>query len=172
VPRLVKQKNPTPPDSHPELPTDPDIILPRIRRPIHLVQELELTVFIGGCLGALSRYGITLQYPSKGGAWPTATFIVNMVGAFVLGLLLESLAQHGKDVGLRRLLRLGIGTGFIGAFTTYSTLAIDADLLVRRNHFALALAYTVISVAGGLILSALGIQFGTAYHRKQSRQRS
>jgi fluoride exporter len=90
-----------------------------------------------------------------------------MVGAFMLGTLLESLARRGEDAGLRRLLRLGIGTGFIGAFTTYSTLAIDADLLVKGNHIELAALYTTISVAGGLVLSAAGIQLAAAHHKQQ-----
>jgi CrcB protein len=158
---------PPQPDSHPELPLDPDIVLPRIKQPIHLVQEYQLTVFVGGCLGALARYGVALLYPDKDGTWPTATFLVNMAGAFVLGCLLEGLARRGEDAELRRFLRLGIGTGFIGAFTTYSTLATDADLLMKDNHLALAIAYTLISVAGGLLFSAVGIKLATAHHKLQ-----
>ena len=168
----MTQKNPALPDSHPELPIDPDVVFPRVRRPTHLAQEFQLTVFIGGCLGALSRYGITLLYPGKEGGWPTATFIVNMLGAFVLGALLEGSARRGEDIGLRRLLRLGIGTGFIGAFTTYSTLAIDADLLIKDNHIGLALAYTLTSVSVGILLTTFGIQLATAHHQKQMRRRS
>ncbi len=159
--------NPT--DTHPELPIDSDIVLPRMRRPIHLVAEYQVAVFVGGGLGAWVRYGVTLLYPAKDGAWPTATFLVNMVGALVLGLLLEALARRGEDKGLRRLLRLGIGTGFIGAFTTYSTLAVDADLLVKGNCLVLAAAYTLMSVAGGVVLSALGIQLAAAHHKQREQ---
>src|SRR5579872_7347401 len=101
------------PDSHPELPIDPDIVLPPIYRPVHLLWEFQITVFIGGCLGALGRYGLTLRYVDRAGQWPTATFMVNLVGSCMLGMLLEGLARRGEDVGLKRLLRLGVGTGFI-----------------------------------------------------------
>jgi CrcB protein len=159
-----------PPDTHPELPVDPDIVLPRVRRPVHLVGEFQLTVFAGGCLGALSRYGLTLLYPAKDGSWPAATFLVNLLGAFILGLLLEGLARRGDDTGARRFVRLGIGTGFLGAFTTYSTLAVDANLLVKNGHVPLAAAYTFASVAAGLLLSALGIQIAAAHHRRQKER--
>ena len=158
------------PDTHPELPVDPDVVLPRKRRPLHMTTEYQLVVFAGGCLGALARYGVALRYPAHDGAWPAATFAVNMLGAFVLGLLLEALARRGEDRGLHRLLRLGLGTGFIGAFTTYSTLAVDADLLVKGEHTALAAVYTLLSVAGGVILSATGIRLAAAHHKQQLRK--
>lgn len=160
--------NLSPPDKHPELPVDPDIVLPRMRRPIHLVGEFQLTVFVGGCFGALSRYGLALLYhPAKDGSWPVATFLVNLMGAFILGLLLEGLARRGDDTGARRFVRLGIGTGFLGAFTTYSTLAVDADLLVKNGHVPLAAAYTLTSILAGLLLNALGIRIATAHNRRQ-----
>ncbi|HUB93660.1 MAG TPA: CrcB family protein [Verrucomicrobiae bacterium] len=157
-------------DAHPELPVDPDVVLTRPQVTIHLARTYQLTVFIGGCLGALTRYTITLLLPTKTDQWPMATFIVNMLGALALGVLLEGLARSGPDVGLRRFLRLGIGTGFIGAFTTYSTLAVDADLLVRNGDPVRAGVYTLISVVGGILLSALGIWLAGTHHKLRTRQ--
>ena len=54
------------------------------------------------------------------GGVPVATFGINVVGAFLLSVLLELLAKHGLDIGWSRRVRLGVGTGALGGFTTYS----------------------------------------------------
>ena len=156
-------------DTHPELPLDPDVIKPGVYKwPPHFTPSLLLIVFIGGCLGALARYWVTLQLPTSSNGWPTATFIVNLLGAFLLGFLLEGLIRLGSDEGARRIARLGIGTGFIGAFTTYSTFAVETDLLVHTHHASMALLYVISSLAGGTLLSSGGI-FIAAMHHKQHR---
>ena len=94
-----------------------------------------------------------------------ATFAINLVGAFVLGLLLEALARSGEDLGWRHGIRLFAGVGFCGAFTTYSTLALDAVQLGRHGAWPAAALYTLGSVGGGLILAALGIALGAAHAR-------
>ncbi|HEX5455978.1 MAG TPA: CrcB family protein [Candidatus Saccharimonadales bacterium] len=157
-------------DSHPELPLDPDVVQPgRYRWPIHLTPALQLAVFIGGCFGTLARYGVALRLPVQDGAWPAATFAVNMIGAFLLGFLLEALARAGKDKGRRRLIRLLVGTGFIGSFTTYSSLAVEIDLLSRNGHHMTAILYAWATIIFGLILSILGIQAASMYLKQRKK---
>lgn len=149
-------------DSHPRLPLDPDAVQPGVYKwPPHLTLSLQLIVFVGGCLGTLARYGVIMVFPNPTDGWPVATFVVNLVGAFVLGLLLQSLFRQDSDQEKYQLLRLGVGTGFIGAFTTYGSFAVETDLLVTNQHIAMSVTYAVATVILGLLLSALGIYIAT-----------
>ncbi len=88
------------------------------------------------------------------------TFAINAAGAFLLGLLLEGLARTGPDTGWRQRVRLGLGTGVLGSFTTYSTLAVDVDELLRGQHWWAAGSYAAGSVLAGLVATVLGIALG------------
>lgn len=134
---------------------------------MHLSPLFLAVVLAGGSLGTLARYGLGLALPTGAGEWPTGTFTCNLLGAFLLGALLEELARRGPDAGTRRLVRLAAGTGFIGAFTTYSTLAVDTDLLVRGSHPALGAGYAVATVLAGLLMSAAGIRSASGRHRRR-----
>ena len=113
-------------------------------------------VFLGGAGGTLARWAVGLVVPHVAGV-PVGTFAVNLVGAFVLGALLEHLARRGPDDGRRRALRLTFGTGFCGGFTTYSALANDTATLLRAGLAGQALAYALGTVVLGLAASGLGI---------------
>ena len=119
----------------------------------------------GGMLGAAAREAIEQAWRASPRAFPAATFLINLVGAFILGLLLEALVSSGDDMGWRRRARLIGGTGFCGAFTTYSTFAVEAVQLARHGSWVVAGAYIVVSVIGGLVLAALGIVVGAARAR-------
>lgn len=158
-------------DSHPNLPLDPDVVQPgQYRWPPHFTPSLLFFVFLGGCAGAYARYWVSMQIPPVADGWPSATFAVNLLGAFLLGFLLEGLARIGDDRGARRLVRLAIGTGFIGAFTTYSTFASDIYGLVQHNHIVLSVIYGLITVIGGLVLSAFGIWVASSHHKRRERR--
>ena len=119
-------------------------------------------------LGTAARYALTLHWPVRAGGWPWATFTVNLLGALVLGFLLEALARRGPDAGRRRLLRLGAGTGFLGAFTTFSALAVETDLLVHAAAPALAVGYALASVLGGLLAAVAGIALAAGHERRRA----
>ena len=129
--------------------------LPRRTAPLHLTPAALGLVAGGGMAGTAARYAMTLMVPSRHG-WPVATLSVNLIGAFVLGLLLEALARR-PDEGVRQRLRLVVGTGFCGAFTTYSALAVEIDLLLRTGQATTAIAYAVTTVVAGFLVCTLGI---------------
>jgi CrcB protein len=119
----------------------------------------------GGVPGAAAREALEQALPPAGREFPAATFLINLVGAFALGLLLEALVRSGDDAGWRRRARLIGGTGFCGAFTTYSTLAVETVQLTRHGAWPVAAGYLAASVAGGLLAAAAGIAIGAARAR-------
>lgn len=163
-------------DQHPELPVDPDPLRPGRQpgagRPVHARPLPLAAVALGGLLGAPTRYLTSEWLPTPTDGWPTATFLVNVAGAFVLGLLLEALARSGPDTGRRRMVRLFAGTGFCGALTTYSTLAVEIDLLAGHDRQGLAAGYALASVAAGLLAATAGISVAAGGHRARTRRRS
>ncbi len=158
-------------DTHPELPLDPDVVQPGVyRRPLHFTPLFLAAVFLGGMAGTEARYWVGLRLSTPIYGWPVATLAVNLIGAFVLGLLLEGLVRLGADRGASRAVRLTVGTGLLGAFTTYSTFMADADLLLRSHSYGTAAEYVVVSVIGGLMLSTLGIWAAASHHRRRERR--
>jgi fluoride exporter len=131
--------------------------------PLHRQVVPGILVFVGGALGTAARYGLGHALPTESGRWPTGTFVANLVGALVLGALLEALVRAGPDAGWRRRLRLLVGTGFCGGLTTYSTLAVEGDLLLRDHHQTLALAYLSATVVVGLLATVAGIALAATF---------
>jgi CrcB protein len=96
----------------------------------------------GGALGAAARYGTGLALPPRLDAFPIATFLVNVVGAVILGAVA---ALPADWLTAHELTRPAIGTGFCGGLTTFSTMTLE---IYQRSaaHSALAAAYAVISL--------------------------
>ncbi|MGC4960437.1 fluoride efflux transporter FluC [Gordonia sp. DT101] len=148
-------------DPHTELPTDPDAV-----RPLHLRVDALAWVFAGGMAGTGLRYGVEQWLPAEGTGWPWGTFLVNLLGAFLLGALLEGLVRAGDDDGWRRRTRLLAGTGFCGSFTTYSSFALEASLITYRGAPLVAFGYGVTTVIVGLCCAWLGIAAAGALLRR------
>jgi CrcB protein len=127
-------------------------------RPAHLHWRYVGLVALGGTFGTAAREALVLAIPPLG-AFPLAVFLINIAGTFLLGLLLEALARHGADSGNRRTLRLLLGTGFLGGFTTYSALAVDSALLVGGVG-GLGLLYALGTVVVGAAATWGGIAIG------------
>jgi CrcB protein len=159
-------------DSHPKLPLDPDTDHLKSIRPIHTDGAHIAIVGFGAFFGTLARYNIGEWLPNSIDEWPTATLIINVTGAFLLGVLLQALLHSGPDEGGRRMLRLMLGTGFMGAFTTYSSLATSIVLLIRSEELTLAIAYAVLSVVLGVVAVALGIKLATVYYKKKKARKA
>lgn len=126
----------------------------------HMTVWSCLAVFVGGCLGSGVRITLGTLQPSAV-AWPWMTMLINLTGAFILGCLLEYFAQTGEDVGSHKLWRLGLGTGVIGGYTTYSTFILESDTRLTHHEFLLGMAYLVSSVLVGLVCAGLGVWAGS-----------
>lgn len=111
-----------------------------------------LLVGAGGACGAMARYGVglVLKSPVSGFAW--ATFSVNIIGSLLMGLLFGWMSRHsGPHEGLRLLL----GVGLLGGFTTFSAFSMDVLTLLEKRDFLMAGFYAGGSVLGGLLAFAL-----------------
>lgn len=105
-------------------------------------------VFAGGALGTATRAGsATLTAPAPG-HWPWATFTVNVVGAFILGFVITRLLERLPLSAYRRPL---LGTGLCGGLTTFSTMQVETLQMIERQLYGMAAAYTVVSIAAGLL---------------------
>ena len=113
-------------------------------------------VFVGGALGTSIRAALEAAFPAQPGGWPWATFLINVSGAFLLGLLLETLSRRGPDVGARRLVRLGLGTGVMGGYTTYSTFTLETVRLIGSGAMLAGIGYALGSVLIGLAAALAG----------------
>jgi CrcB protein len=139
------------------VPLDPDVEFeppggwdprPRRRRFIRPQVIIVASLAVGGSIGAIARYAISLALPTVTGRFPWGTFIINVSGSFLLGFLLIILIEQFP---MGRLARPVIGTGVLGAYTTFSTFMVEALLLVRAGDPGLALAYLASSLVLGLV---------------------
>jgi fluoride exporter len=103
-------------------------------------------IYAGGVIGALARVGLAEALPHGVDAWPWATFIVNMVGAALLGWFVTRLGERLPPSTYRRPF---LATGICGALTTFSTLQLELFRMVDGGYPALALAYAAATIAGG-----------------------
>ena len=136
----------------------------RARPPVHLHPGLVLVVITGGTVGTLARYGLSTVLPAPGG-WPLPTLVINLVGAFLLGVLLEALVRRGPDAGRLRMIRLLAGTGFMGAFTTYSAFALETTALLETGRTTDAVVYVAATLLGGALATLAGIRSAAGHHR-------
>jgi len=135
--------------------------------PLHLRPGAIALVFVGGAVGTLARYLLALVLPPIGGL-PIATLLVNVVGAFLLGVLLGGIAKRGAESRRGRTLRLLIGTGVMGGFTTYSTLAVETAQLIGGGNGWLGAGYALGTLVIGLGASLLGIAAGATLVRPRA----
>lgn len=117
-----------------------------------------LAIAIGGTLGCWARYGVTVLIQRLwGAAFPYATLSINVLGSFLMGFLfivtLERLTVEPH-------VRIGILTGFLGGFTTFSTFSMEALLLAQQGEAAKSALYIALSVGLGLIAAFAGAYIG------------
>lgn len=114
-----------------------------------------LLVGAGGFLGAVLRYGITVLLFNAGPRdFPLATFLINVTGAFALGFFMTFAAERAH---LEPEVRLFVATGFLGAYTTFSTFEFETYELVQTGLYAWAAANLLGSVAAGFAAVQLGV---------------
>ncbi len=125
---------------------------PNLRTPI--------AISLGAIAGALSRYYLTLWFAQRfGTAFPYGTFFINLTGCFAMGFFvtfaLERVATIPPEV------RLMVTTGFLGAYTTFSTYGLESLTLLRERNFPAASFYW----AGSAILGVICVQLGVILAR-------
>lgn len=116
-------------------------------------------VSLGGALGAPARYGIAQLVYITPGTFPWGTFWINVSGSFAVGFVLILVLERFPPT---RYIRPFVATGFLGAYTTYSTLAVETDLLIKNGHWPIALAYAAASLTTGLVAAWVGMVLARA----------
>jgi CrcB protein len=117
-----------------------------------------LVVGAGGFLGAIARYAVGVWIETF---WrrdfPLATLLVNVTGCFILGFFLALAAER---ISITPMMRLLVATGFVGAYTTFSTFEYETQRLTTTGAFGWALVNVLTSVVAGYAAVQLGVAFG------------
>ncbi len=116
-----------------------------------------LAIFVGGAIGTVARYLMEAHHPLAPGAFPWSTLLINLSGSLVVGLLVPISEHVANRAPLVRPLLI---VGFLGGWTTYSTLAIESSLLAKDGDVGSSLAYLAATVFGGLALVVVGNALG------------
>ncbi|MBW8348984.1 fluoride efflux transporter CrcB [Bacillus sp. IITD106] len=111
-----------------------------------------LYVAIGGFFGAIARYGVSQLIKQNNLNFPFATFFVNTIGSFLLGIVIGSVFHSS--------IRLFFGVGFLGSFTTYSTFMVENVKLILENKSKWMILYSFLSYMIGTGLAFLGLIIG------------
>ncbi len=105
-------------------------------------------IFVGGFIGAAARAELAQALPATTDQWPWATFIANVVGAFLLGYFTTRLQERLPLSAYRRPL---LGTGFWGGLTTFSTMQVELLRMLDADEVALAVSYAAASILAGFV---------------------
>ncbi len=114
-----------------------------------------LFVGLGGAAGSILRYltnVVTIKYYSA--SFPLATFIVNVAGCFLAGLIFGLITQETTEAQNLKFLLI---TGFCGGFTTFSAFALENVRLMNSGNTTTAMVYTLVSIAAGLVAVWIGL---------------
>ena len=114
-----------------------------------------VAIAIGGVLGCWARYAMTnLVQAIYGREFPYATLSINLLACFMMGFLFEETLER---LTISPVLRVGILTGFIGGFSTFSTFAMETLLLAEQGEPARSLLYVLLSIVFGLAAVTGGV---------------
>ncbi|MDQ0200095.1 fluoride efflux transporter CrcB [Neobacillus ginsengisoli] len=116
-----------------------------------------IAVGIGGFFGAVLRYSIGKVMPSPSG-FPFGTLMINLLGCLFLAWFFTISAKKWK---INPNLKLAIGSGFTGAFTTFSTFSVETLNLIKNHQYVFAILYLLLSIVGGITLALFGSKLAT-----------
>jgi fluoride exporter len=136
-------------------PVDPDVDpqLPAQGRTRAIDPAVLAVIAVGGIAGSEARFALERWAPAGDGAWPAATFVINLSGSFLLGALMVVLTELTSP---HRLLRPFLGVGVLGGYTTFSTAMVEVPGLVRAGRLPVAIAYLLGTAIAALLAAALG----------------
>ena len=135
----------------------PDLLDETVLPLLGLSATTLVAVFAGAALGTSARYLLAAHHAVAVGGFPWVTLLVNLTGSFAIGLIVPVTERLTTRVPVARPLLV---IGFLGGWTTYSTLAVDATLLAKHGDAGACLAYLAATVAGGLALVVAGHALG------------
>lgn len=121
-----------------------------------------LFVFIGGFLGSISRYIVGNTFQPLTSGFPVQTFFINCIGSFFLGAFLPF-----AKIRLKPEYSLLMGTGFTGAFTTFSTFSLENVHLMNEKQFFVSFLYIFFSIVIGISLSFSGYKLSAQFNKKE-----
>lgn len=117
--------------------------------------DVFATIALGGALGAVARHGVSVAWPRPADGVPWATLAVNVVGCFLIGMLMVFLTEvAGRPY---HLVRPFLGVGVLGGFTTFSTYTVEVQRLLAGGQPQLALLYLFGTLGAALVAVQLGI---------------
>ena len=108
-------------------------------------QELA-AIFAGGAGGAVARVWVSRQLTTGAAGWPWATFLINITGCVLLAYVATRLQERLPQSTYRRPF---LGTGFCGAYTTFSTVQVEIVTMLSHDRYELAVGYYLASIAAG-----------------------
>jgi fluoride exporter len=138
-------------------PIDPDIDV-RVRR-----QRLELArshgavlivIAVGGGVGAVGRYALAQALPTRSGQFPWGTFVTNVLGCFLIGVLMVLITEVWSA---HRLVRPFLGVGILGGFTTFSTYTVEIRGLLQPGSVGLGFGYLGGTLVGAMLAVIIGV---------------
>jgi CrcB protein len=112
-----------------------------------------VAIALGGALGTLARYLLNATYVTASGHFPATTLLINLSGSLAIGFLVPVTGKLTPKLPLGRPFLI---VGFLGGWTTYSTLAVDAVLLGKDGHLGLSVTYLAATLFGGVFLVTVG----------------
>jgi CrcB protein len=144
-------------------PPDPDVDrhLPAVRSELHA--PVLAAASAGGVAGALARYTVAIAWPHPPSGFPWSTFVINVTGCFLIGILMVIVTEV---VTHKPLLRPFLGVGVIGGYTTFSTYVVDIQRTAGAGALLVAFAYLALTLVGAL----LAVYAGTALTRAAVRR--
>ncbi len=141
-----------------EMPEDPDVDVRVPEQRLEVVRapaSVLAAIAAGGAIGAVARWGIGVALPPTGTGFPWATFLINVSGCALIGVLMVFVTDVFPH---RRLLRPFAGVGILGGFTTFSTYIVDIERRLTGGAAVVALVYLVVTVMAALAATAVAIR--------------
>jgi CrcB protein len=122
-----------------------------------------IALVVGGFIGTILRYELGDLIPPLSDGFPLGILFINLLGCLFLGWFFTVTSVRS---GIRPEIRLGLGTGVTGAFTTFSTFSVQSVDLIQKGHFFIASLYILLSIIGGLLLTFAGVRLAKAQRKE------
>jgi fluoride exporter len=160
--------------AHRAAPVDPDVDqpAPAPRRRRNWNPAVLAAVAAGGVLGAEARYGLSVLRPHEPGQWPVATWLINVSGCFLIGVLMVTITDLTSP---HRLVRPFLGVGVLGGYTTFSTAMVDVQQMALAGREGAALGYLLATLVGAVVAAFTGVALtraaGAVWLRRRAGRR-